>query len=98
MSNPNTIHEDISYMRQLAEKGRNGPIVGGAFLAAAGVVFGITCLLQWAAMTGRLAISDREIGWIWTAAYVVFALVWFALWFGLRSRRRAAAARTRERK
>ena len=92
MSNPNSIRDDISFMRQLAEHGRRGPIVGGAFLAAAGVVFGITCLLQWAAMTGRLAISDREMGWIWPAAYVVFAVIWFALWFGLRSRRRAATA------
>jgi hypothetical protein len=92
MTAPNTMKDDITYMRQLAEHGRRGPILGGAFLAAAGVVFGITCLLQWAAVTGRLAISDREMGWIWPAAYVVFAFVWLALWFGLRSRRRAAAA------
>ena len=92
MSNPNTIHEDITYMRRLAEAGRRGPIAGGAFLAAAGVVFSITCLVQWAATTGQLAITGPQMAWIWFGSYVLFAVVWFALWFGLRSRRRAMAA------
>ncbi len=86
------VREDISYMRQLAEQGRRGSILGGAFLAAAGVVFSITCFMQWAAMTGRLAIDGSQTGWIWCGAFVVFAVVWLALWFGLRSRRHAAAA------
>jgi len=85
------LKDDISYMRQLAERGRRGPIVGGAFLAAAGVVFSITCFVQWAAVTGQLAIADRQMAWIWFGSYVIFAVVWFALWFGLRSHRRASA-------
>jgi len=89
MSN-DTVKDDIAYMRKLAEYGRRGPILGGAFLASAGVVFGLACLVQWAAQTGRLAIADREMVWIWAAAYAVFALIWFALWFGFRSRRQAA--------
>lgn len=86
------VKEDITYLRRMAEQGRNGPIVGGAFLAAAGVVFSIACFVQWAAMTGRFAMDDRQAGWIWCSAFVVFTVVWFVLWFGLRSRRQAAAA------
>jgi hypothetical protein len=87
-----TVKDDISYMRRLAEQGRRGPILGGAFLAAAGVVFSITCFVQWAAATGRLAIAGREMEWIWSGSYIVFAVVWFVLWFGLRARRHAVAA------
>jgi len=90
MSN-DTVKDDIAYMRTLAEHGRKGPIFGGTFLAAAGIVFGIACLVQWAAINGRLAISDRQMHWIWTGAYVVFAVIWLALWFRLRGRRRAVA-------
>lgn len=92
MNTSNNILEDIRYLRDLAEKGRQGPILGGSFLAAAGIVFGIVCFVHWAAITGRLAISNRGMEWIWGAGYVVSAIVWFALWFALRSRRRAVSA------
>ena len=35
------VRDDISYMRQLAEKGSRGSIIGGTFLGAAGLIFGV---------------------------------------------------------
>jgi len=85
MSNPDTMREDISYMRQLAEKGRSGPILGGTFLVAAGLVFGATCFVDWAARCGWLPISGWGFLYLWLGAFAVFGLIWFALFFRLRS-------------
>lgn len=87
-----TVKDDISYMRRLAEQGRSGPILGGMFLAAAGVVFGGTCFIQWAAQRGLLPISDFGLRYLWLGAFGVFAVVWFALFFRLRSRASARSS------
>ncbi|MBU6298771.1 MAG: hypothetical protein KGJ79_07270 [Alphaproteobacteria bacterium] len=92
MSNPNTVHEDISYMRRLVEQGRSGTILGGAFLAAAGIVFGITCFVQTAAQQGLLAISDREMYWLWGGVSTVYlVVVWPVVYFRVRSQGRAGS-------
>jgi hypothetical protein len=78
------IREDISFMRSLAEEGRRGPILGGAFLAAAGLIYGAAAFVQWAVETSRLGLSGVSISQIWIGASIVFALVWFALFFRLR--------------
>lgn len=77
--------EDISYMRQLAEQGRKGQILGGAFLAAAGLVFGAACVLDWAARSGLLPISGWGFLYLWLGAFAVFGVIWFALYARLRS-------------
>lgn len=85
MSTLNAVREDITYLRHLAEQGRRGPILGGAFLAGAGVVFGIVCFIQWA-MIARGATSLRATGVLWGGAMVFFALVWLLLYFQLRAK------------
>lgn len=87
-----TLKDDISYMRRLAEQGRSGPILGGTFLAAAGLVFGGTCFLHWAAATGRLPIPGHDLMNLWWGAFVVFAVIWLALFFRLRARAAASAS------
>ena len=78
------LKDDISYMRRLAEQGRRGPILGGIFLAAAGVVFGATCFIDWAARSGLLPISGWEFLYLWLGAFAVFGVVWCVLFFRLR--------------
>ncbi|MDE2181755.1 MAG: hypothetical protein KGJ78_01900 [Alphaproteobacteria bacterium] len=80
------IRDDISYMRRLAEQGRRGPILGGTFLTAAGLVFGATCLIHWAAVTGRIPFPETQLGNLWWGACALFAIVWFALFFRMRSK------------
>ena len=42
MTDQDAIRDDIAFMRALAEEGRNGPLVGGPMLLAAGLSFGST--------------------------------------------------------
>jgi len=42
-----SLKDDISFLRSLAEAGRDRPIVGGIILVAAGAIFGGGALLQW---------------------------------------------------
>lgn len=88
MSSLGTIKDDITYLRQLAEQGRNAPILGGVFLACAGVIFGMACFVQWA-MTLRGVQGLAPIIELWSGATVLFALVW--LLFFLRIRAKGAA-------
>ncbi len=81
----NALREDISYMRRLAEQGRSGPILGGMFLAAAGLVFGATCFVDWAARSGWLPIFGWGFLYLWLGAFAVFGVIWFALYYRLRS-------------
>jgi hypothetical protein len=82
------IREDISFMRNLAEKGRRGPILGGTFLFAAGVVFGGTCFVQWAVWDGLIGLTftGPHVLYLWLGASAAFAVIWFALFFRLKSR------------
>jgi hypothetical protein len=78
-----SLRDDLSYMRKMAEQGRSGPILGGAFLAGAGLTYGAAALLQWLIETGAttLPITPSQ---IWIGASVLFALVWLALFVRLR--------------
>ncbi len=81
-----SLKDDISFIRTMAERGSRGPILGGAFLAAAGLVFGFAAFLQWGIETGKLSFLQASAGHLWTAASVIFAAVWLFLFFRLRSR------------
>lgn len=83
-----SIHDDISYLRKLAETGRKGPILGGIFLAGSGIVFGATALIQGAAELDGMPLQGWNLLYLWLAAFVVFALFW--LFIVLRLRRRSA--------
>ena len=81
----NTIKDDISYMRRLAEHGRSGPIFGGTFFVAAGVVFGASCIVDWAGRSGSVPISGWGFLYLWLGAFAVFGILWCALYFRLRN-------------
>lgn len=76
MSDQNSVREDISYLRQLAESGRRGPILGGVFLAAAGIVFGTTCFISSAGENGLLPIRGWDELYLWLGAFAVFGVFW----------------------
>lgn len=89
MSNPDTIRDDITYMRQLVEQGRNAPILGGVFLTCAGVIFGAACFVQWV-MTLRGVQGSVPIIGLWSGATGLFALVWLVFFLQMRARGAAA--------
>lgn len=36
-----SVHDDIAYMKALAQEGRQAPLLGGSILIAAGLIFGL---------------------------------------------------------
>lgn len=86
------LKDDISYMRGLAEQGRRGSIIGGVFLAAAGVVFGLTCVVQWGVASGHLPDAMRFGGHLWIVAIIVFAALFALLFFRYGGNRTPGAA------
>ena len=68
------IHDDIAYMRNLAQEGRHAPLLAGPFLVTAGVVFGSTSLIQWAIQSGLVRLNPWSQLWIWVVAGAVFAV------------------------
>jgi hypothetical protein len=91
MSNENSLHEDISYMRQLAESGRKGPILGGVFLAAAGIVFGVACAISWAVRSGVMPVRGWNELYLWLGAFAIFGVFWVVLFLRLMARGPKAA-------
>ncbi len=77
MVDDNTLREDISFLRQMAESGRKGPILGGAAQAAAGLVYSTACLVQWAVIAGVIPAADigRTSNLIWVVASALFMVV-----------------------
>ena len=92
MTDHNSIHDDISYMRRLAETGRKGSILGGVFLAAAGGVFGVTCFVSWAWHKGLLPVSGLKELHLWLGAFAVFAVFWMIMFVRMLSYRRPVAS------
>lgn len=66
---------DIAWIRSLAEEGANAPLGGGRILMAAGVIYGLASLTQWAAVAGIAPFSVRQSNWIWLAATAVFLVL-----------------------
>jgi hypothetical protein len=67
----------------MAEQGRRGPLLGGAFLAGAGLTYGAAAALHWLVQTGAVS-APISIPQIWIGASVLFVLVWLVLFFRLR--------------
>ena len=55
MTDQNAVRNDISFLRALAEDGRDAPLNGGSALFSAGTIFGLACAVAvWGGLTGRL--------------------------------------------
>jgi hypothetical protein len=66
-----SLKDDISFLRSLAEAGRNRPLVGGIGLVGAGTIFGGAAFLNWLEWSGlvELGLAPK---WIWIGALVLF--------------------------
>lgn len=84
-----TIKDDLSYMRDLADQGASGPLLGGSILVAAGLIFGSASIGEWAMSTGRIAADGIAHLYLWGGAGLVFAVALAVLI--QRQRRRAGA-------
>jgi hypothetical protein len=76
MSN-STLHDDIAYMKSLAEDGSR-PVVNGSPLFWAGILFGAASLVQYGFEVGLIPLANP---WypvvVWVSAGVAFGLTFF---------------------
>ncbi|MNX40962.1 hypothetical protein D3C86_713550 [compost metagenome] len=70
-----SVHDDIAYMKALAQEGRQAPLLAGPVLVAAAVIFGAANLGQWALVSGVVTASPWAPLWLWIGAGVAFGIV-----------------------
>ena len=68
-----TLKDDIAYMKTLADEGASGPLIGGSTLVAAGLIFGIASLGEWANAAGLIVLDGIQHLYLWGAAGLIFA-------------------------
>lgn len=71
------LQADIGFLKALAEEGRASPLLGGSILVAAGAIYAVASVTDWAVYTGRIAAAPWALPAIWGGASVVFVI---ALW------------------
>ncbi len=86
------LKDDISFMRSLAQAGQGGPISGGAFLVAAGGIYGAACLAQWAGLHHLAGLEPGVTQWSFLAATAVWLVIWIALVAAQKKRALSGAA------
>lgn len=73
-----SLHDDLTFMRAMAEAGRNAPLTSGPYFLSAGLLFGLTSFVAWGVATGRTGLPPQAQVWVWLAAMVVYLpMIWF---------------------
>ncbi len=73
------VHEDIAYIRAVAQEGRRAPLLSGSILVAAGLIFGAASIGQWLVVSGALGLTLDASLWVWIASGVAFGAALFLL-------------------
>jgi len=74
-----SLRDDIRYMKTLADAGANGPLLGGAVLVAAGLIFGAASIAEWMMAAGIVNLPEVGHLYLWGTAGVLFALALIVL-------------------
>lgn len=78
---PQGVHDDLAFMRDLAERGQRGSITGGSLFLAGGLLYGVQCLYYWAELGGLFdgpAVVDMAFAIVPTVLFVAALVV--VLW------------------
>jgi hypothetical protein len=67
-----SVHDDIAYMKDLAQSGRRAPLLGGSILISAGIVFGLASVVHWAIESGLVQASPQSLPLVWVGALLIF--------------------------
>jgi hypothetical protein len=73
------LKDDIAFMRALALEGRRAPLLGGACLLAAGLIFSAATLVSWAMTAKLIILPDVWYLGVWGVATIAFYGVFAAL-------------------
>lgn len=67
-----SVHDDLVFLRTLAEAGRNPRLVCGPYFLAAGLIYSITSFLTWGLSVIGTPLALRAILWAWIASTVAW--------------------------
>lgn len=68
-----TARDDIAYMRAMAQEGRQAPLLNGPIMVAAGLIFGVANLVQWAIVSDFVVVAPIVMLWVWLTAGAAFS-------------------------
>ena len=73
-----SVHDDIAYMKALAQEGRQAPLLGGSILIAAGLIFGLASIFAYGIDSGSIAVAPVAYAILWGGAMLAFfaVLMW----------------------
>ena len=69
--NQTTLHDDLAYVRDLAEAGQSAPLLGGRFLAFWGGLTSVAYFLHYAITVELFGWPPAAFGWVWTTFIVI---------------------------
>ena len=67
-----SVHDDIAYMKALAQEGRQAPLLGGSILIAASLIFGLASIVAYGIDSGILAVPPVVHAYLWGGAMLAF--------------------------
>lgn len=70
-----SVHDDIAYMKALAQEGRRAPLLGGRILISAGLIFGLASIVAYGIDSGVLAVPPVAYAILWGGAMLAFFAV-----------------------
>lgn len=76
--------EDIAFMRKLLEDGERSQMTGGIISVLGGGIYGLQCLVQWAAVAGVITLN--ELGWMITSFLPTVVFLTILTWYLVKSR------------
>ncbi|MGO4410200.1 MULTISPECIES: hypothetical protein [unclassified Brevundimonas] len=73
-----SVHDDIAYMKALAQEGRQAPLLGGSILISAGLIFGLASIFAYGIDSGIIAVAPVAYAILWGGAMLAFfaVLMW----------------------
>lgn len=84
--NQTTLHEDLAYVRDLAEAGQHAPLLGGRFLTFWGGLTTIAYFLHYSIAANMFGWPDLAYAWVWGVFIVMGGLGQAALVYTIRNK------------
>ncbi|MEO1189397.1 MAG: hypothetical protein AAFW60_10020, partial [Pseudomonadota bacterium] len=72
--NQTTLHDDLAYVRDLAEAGQSAPLLGGRFLTFWGVLTRLAYFLHYSISASLFGWPDVAYAWVW-GTFIVGGIV-----------------------
>ncbi len=86
-----TAHDDLAYVRALAEAGATSPTLSGRFSLWWAALMTLALLVHWAAIVGHVGLKGGQIGLLWFATMAIGAIGSGAIGLTLRDKPGRAA-------